>query len=614
MSKALMTIPLCDLQRARENVRKTEPNMHIDALAALIDAQGLLQNLVVRPAAGNGRERHYEVVAGGRRLQALKLLARRRRIPRDFKVPCKLVEPQRATDVEVSLAENIGQAPLHPADQFEAFSKLHDQGLGAGEIAARCGVSQKVVEQRLKLAAVSPRLMAVYREGGMTLEQLTAFTISDDHAAQEQVWLNAPLADTSPEGIRRALTHAHVQGSDRRARFVGTDAYEAAGGTVIRDLFDPDAAYFTDSVLLDGLTGEKLEAEAQKVRSEGWSWVEVRPELDYEEQARFGRIPPTQLRLPKKERQKLKAASKRHDALVAKLEREEDDAASAELDQLEKEIEERTQRFRKWSDKDKARAGAVLSLDFNGALIITRGLVREQEQRSASRSKAIPEEGAKAADNGHSDALLRNLSAHRTAALREALAGQPDVALTALVHSLAWQTFFGASGEPCVGVRPIFVDLAPLADGIGESPAVAGLAERHAGWAQRVPASEGLWSWLVEQSLETRLDLLAYLVACTVNATWQRYDRDQRGRLAQADRLADATGLDMSRWWRATQRSYLNRASKRQIVQAVSEAVSPQAGDNMARMKKTAMAAKAEELLADTGWLPESLRVGRQAE
>jgi ParB family transcriptional regulator, chromosome partitioning protein len=159
MGKALITIPLCDLRPAKDNVRKTEPNVDIDALAALIDAQGLLQNLVVRPVAGNGRERHYEVVAGGRRLQALKLLARRRRIPRDFKVPCKLVEPQRATDVEVSLAENIGQAPLHPADQFEAFSKLRDQGLGAAEIAARCGVTQKVVEQRLKLAAVSSRLM-----------------------------------------------------------------------------------------------------------------------------------------------------------------------------------------------------------------------------------------------------------------------------------------------------------------------------------------------------------------------------------------------------------------------------------------------------------------------
>jgi ParB family chromosome partitioning protein len=66
---------------------------------------------------------------------------------------------------------------------------LHnDKGMAADDIAARFGVTPAVVRQRLKLGAVSPVLMALYREDGITLEQLMAFTITDDHARQEEVW------------------------------------------------------------------------------------------------------------------------------------------------------------------------------------------------------------------------------------------------------------------------------------------------------------------------------------------------------------------------------------------------------------------------------------------
>jgi ParB family transcriptional regulator, chromosome partitioning protein len=44
------------------------------------------------------------------------------------------------------------------------------------------------VAQRLKFAAVSPKLIEVYRQGGMTPEHLTAFAVSDDREAQERVW------------------------------------------------------------------------------------------------------------------------------------------------------------------------------------------------------------------------------------------------------------------------------------------------------------------------------------------------------------------------------------------------------------------------------------------
>jgi ParB family transcriptional regulator, chromosome partitioning protein len=147
----------------------------------------LLQNLQVRPT----KKAKFEVVAGGRRLAALRLLVKQKEINDAMQVPCRiLAEGEDAT--EISLAENVIRENMHPADQFEAFSELANKGQAAEDIAARFGVSALVVRQRLKLAAVSPKLMQAYRDGDMTLEHLMAFTVSDDHAAPEMAWRELP--------------------------------------------------------------------------------------------------------------------------------------------------------------------------------------------------------------------------------------------------------------------------------------------------------------------------------------------------------------------------------------------------------------------------------------
>jgi ParB family chromosome partitioning protein len=609
MSQTHVTIPLRQLQRSKDNVRKTDRHAEIQALAASIDAHGLLQNLTVRPIAVSGsRKQHYEVVAGGRRLAALKLLAKRKRIAKNFRVPCSVLTDKQA-GLEVSLAENVLRVPLHPADQFDAFAELHAQGLGAAAIAARFGVTSSFVEQRLKLAAVSPRLMAAYRENSMTLDQLTAFTISDDHAAQEHVWFEAPLFDRSAAAIRRALTRTLVEGSDRRARFVGIEAYESAGGTVIRDLFDADAAYFANSQLLDRLAAEKLEAAAEVTRREGWSWVEVRPELDYEELASFGRVRPKQEKLPKKQQKRLEALSERYDALVTELEDQPDSAAVAELDRVSDRLQRLTAKREQWSDRDKSRAGAIVSIGADGTLQITSGLVREAEGQRLRKKAAQPFEQStsKSTGNGYTAALLRDLSAHRTAALRAELAGQPDVALSALVHALILRTFFAPGHETCINIRPVQLDLSPLAEELGQSPAAKAMAERHKRWVEQLPEAGSVWSWVVEQSREARLELLAYLTACAIDAV-HRQDSGASERLAQGGLLAEALSLDMSRWWQPTRSSYLARVSKQHIIQAVTEAGSPQAAQSIARMKKDAMVARAEGLLGPSKWLPLPLR------
>ena len=191
----LQTIPLGKLVPSAANVRKTG-GIPIDDLAASIASSGLLNNLVVRPHLrddGTPTDK-YEVVAGGRRLAALKRLAKQKRVAKNMAVPCNILEDGNAT--EISLAEDLIRQAMHPADQYEAYAALAEQGLGAEEIAARFGTTDAQVKKLLRLASVSPRLMAAYRDGAITLDHLMAFTVTGDHEAQERVWADG--LDRSP--------------------------------------------------------------------------------------------------------------------------------------------------------------------------------------------------------------------------------------------------------------------------------------------------------------------------------------------------------------------------------------------------------------------------------
>ena len=230
-SKSMLLVSLSQLRPSRRNVRKTA-GQSIDALAASIERVGLLQNLTVIATADGV---HYEVVAGGRRLAALKLLAKKKRTAKDWEVPCLLVADASARTA--SLTENVQREAMHPADQFEAFGALVTEGRPIEDIAADFGVTPLVVQRRLKLANVSPRLMMDYRADAVSLDQLMALAITDDHAAQEAAFYDAPQWQRSPSALRERLTEREIDASHTLVRFVGLDAYEAAGGGIRRDLF-----------------------------------------------------------------------------------------------------------------------------------------------------------------------------------------------------------------------------------------------------------------------------------------------------------------------------------------------------------------------------------------
>jgi ParB family transcriptional regulator, chromosome partitioning protein len=181
-------IPFNKLVLSQSNVRRVKAGVSIEELADDIARRTLLQSLSVRPVAdGDGKETGmFEVPAGGRRFRALELLVRQKRMSKTQPAPCVVRTGGLAE--EDSLAENVHREALHPLDQFRAFQTLREKGLSEEDIAARSFVGVTVVKQRLKLAAVCEKLLDVYAGDGMTLEQLMAFTVTNDHERQEQVW------------------------------------------------------------------------------------------------------------------------------------------------------------------------------------------------------------------------------------------------------------------------------------------------------------------------------------------------------------------------------------------------------------------------------------------
>src|ERR1700694_5408872 len=285
-------IPFNKLLLSQSNVRRVKAGVSVEELAEDIARRTLLQSLNVRPVLdAEGQETGiFEVPAGGRRFRALELLVKQKRMNKTQLVPCVVRTDGLAE--EDSLAENVQRADLHPLDQFRAFQTLREKGLSEEEIAARFFVNATVVKQRLKLAAVSEKLLDIYAEDGMALEQLMAFTVTNDHARQEQVWESlARACNKEPYYIRRQLTEGAVRAADKRAQFVGVDTYEAAGGIVMHDLFEhDDGGWLQDPALLDRLVIEKLQVKAETVRPEGWKWITIAPDFPYGHTAGLRRL------------------------------------------------------------------------------------------------------------------------------------------------------------------------------------------------------------------------------------------------------------------------------------------------------------------------------------
>jgi ParB family chromosome partitioning protein len=637
-------IPFNKLLLSQSNVRRVKAGVSVEELADDIARRGLLQGLSVRAVADqDGVETGmFEIPAGGRRYRALELLVKQKRLAKTAPVPCIVRDSGIAE--EDSLAENVQRAPLHPLDQFRAFLALREKGQSEEEIAAAFFVSVNVVKQRLKLASVSPALLDVYAEDGMTLDQLMAFTVSGDHERQEQVFERLKTShDKQPYTIRRMLTEGAVRASDKRAQFIGVDAYVSAGGTVLRDLFQgDDGGWLQDVPLVDQMVADKLKADSDAVSAEGWKWIEVAPDFAYGHA--FG------LRQLRGETVALTAEEEAtRDALQAEFDRlseeyQDADELPDEVDERLSELETALEGFETrpvvFDPAEIARAGAFVSIGAEGQLRVERGYIRPEDEfvadpesdvsaedkderaiaASSVRAEAIVTTEAVAEseeDEGLSpisDRLMTELTSHRTLGLRHALGEQPDVAFRAALHVLTLKTFYHYGSDSCLELDLKSVSFGTQAPGLNDSASAEAIRARHESWAKALPKeSADLWDALQEWDGDSQAGLFAHIVSLSVNAVYEPWNRRPRA-FAHADRLAQAVDLDMAAaGWKPTVDNFLGRVTKARILQAVAQAKDQRAADRIEHLKKGDMAAEAETLLADTGWLPEPLRTPGRA-
>ena len=377
-------IPFNKLVLSQSNVRRVKAGVSIEELAEDIARRTLLQSLSVRPVLdAKGQETGmFEIPAGGRRYRALELLVKQKRLAKTAPVPCVVREGGVAE--EDSLAENVQRAPLHPLDQFRAFQTLREKGHSEEEIAAAFFVAVNVVKQRLRLAAVSEKLLAIYAEDGMSLDHLMAFAVTTDHARQEQVWDAIQRSySKEPYQIRRMLTETTVRASDKRAQYVGLAAYEAAGGVVMRDLFQQDNGGWLENVaLLDGLVAEKLKVEVASIAAEGWKWIEAAVDFPYGHGRHLRELEGTTADLTGEERATIDALNTEHAKLEAEYENADElpEGVDERLGEIETALAAFEDRRVSYDPSEIARAGVFVSVDADGRLSVDRGYVRPEDE------------------------------------------------------------------------------------------------------------------------------------------------------------------------------------------------------------------------------------------
>jgi ParB family transcriptional regulator, chromosome partitioning protein len=659
-------IPFNKLVLSQSNVRRVKSGVSVEELAEDIARRGtLLQSLNVRPVidADGGETGMFEVPAGGRRYQALALLVKQKRLTKTSPEPCVVRDPSTPILAEDdSLAENTQRVALHPLDQFRAFLDMRTKGMTEEEIATAFFTTAQIVKQRLRLAAVSPPLCDIYAEDGMTLEMLMAFTVNPDHVRQEQVWEAVQHSyNRQPWHIRQLLTETSIPASDKRAQFVGVEAYQAAGGKILRDLFETDdGGWLQEPALLDRLVSDKLKAIADDIAAEGWKWISVDTDLPYGHDHGLRVMTGSLVDLTDDERAAREALRAECDRLEAEY--SEADELPDEIDQRLGEIETALEAFEQrpviYDPAEIVRAGVFVSIDRDGELVVRRGYVRPEHEvpidagghevdgvsdpagadaeNTGSVQRAIITIGGQSAEPEEDDEedvikplperLVTELTAHRTLALRDAVGANPQVAMTALLHKLVRDTFqrTGTSGASLqASVNHVF--FREQGKDLGETSYTKSIAQRHEDWKAVLPADEdALWDWLAALDDASRLALLAHCVSYGINALYERPNPysgngvSQSGldrRMAEADRLARATGLDMVEvGFRPTVENYLGRVTKLRILAAVREGAGERAAQLIDHLKKGDMAKEAERLLADSGWLPEPLRLVEQDE
>ena len=566
-------IPLSKLTVSKRNVRKTVPNRDAHKrLMASIASQGVLQNLVVVPE-GKGK---FGVVAGGRRLRALQDLAKNNTINKNFEVECR-VKDKDADITEISLAENVRQEAMHPADQYEAFAELVAQGVPVEDIAAKFGITKLVVEKRLKLGRVAPKLLEEYRKGGIKLDCLMAFTVSDDHERQLACYkeLSGRLW---PHAVKSWLLGEAVDARRGIGAFVGKAAYLKAGGAGAGDLFE-DTFYLCDSSLVCELAQAKLDRAATKLAKEesDWSWIETSMDR-HQSLEGLRQLLAEHVGVPEELTQEIEALNKRigewedlyYDEELAEG-FDDEDAFYAAIEDAQKEVselEDKRDEYLQYTEEQQAYAGCIVTCDNAGKLDILRGWARKKDlpKAKSTEAKNSAGEGGHTEDSGKKEltqALVNDLGQYRQQATKATLLAKPAVALDVLHYSLCVQVLSESywEGKELMDANFTVVKSDSSRGDTDTGKAFEALNDRIAlsmDWLSIEDTAERLAAFIALPK-KTKDKLVAHAVAQTLQI-------GVRGK-AERDALVDLLAVDFPSYWRPNADNYFGRLTKSQLLE-----------------------------------------------
>jgi ParB family transcriptional regulator, chromosome partitioning protein len=630
----IKSIPLNKLVRSQRNVRRSTDDQADLELKADIEARGLLQNLVVTSAAKP--KGSFAVEAGGRRLRALQQLADEGKIAKDHEASCLVIEGDPAEAGEASLAENFQRLAMNPADECLAFQQLVEHGSDAEGIARRFGLTMRFVEGRLRLATLAPVVFEALGAGEISLDVAKAYAATPDRERQTYVFeqMGRGYGANHPDSIRRMMTQATVSGGDRRARFVGEDAYVAAGGRVERDLFSDDCATrWLDIALLERLAMEKMESAAAETAAElGIAFV--RPTLDswigHSQIEGLRRVPVESPPLSDEETLRVDALEDELEDLVGILEDEEAEDSAREqaetrIDDLNQEIDAIINKPPVLDEALKPEVGVFLILDEQGRPKLDRTFYRQVQPNEGAEDNdsvgAIAQGTAKTARSGGvSQRLIDELAIQRRDILAVHVAADTGLALDlAIFLMIDRQAGYSSekSGSSLTTVPPA-------------NPVFDFKTPEAAATITRAEADDALdRSWMEGETRAARFDAfralsddaraawLGHAVARTLEAS---LNLPGERACAFHDHLGQLLGVDVASWWRPTGANYFDRVPKAIAFAALGEIGGPALAERYAKAKKAELAQSCERIFAGEfiaevdlkeaalAWVPDAMR------
>ena len=633
----IQSVKVKNLSLSKDNVRKSSREASIDALAASIATQGLLQNLIVTPLKKAG---HFTVKAGGRRLRALQSLIEQGILRVDHVVPV-LVLTDDDNSVEASLTENFQRVPMNPADESTAFNFLIQKGMTAEDVAKRQGVTTRFVEQRVRLAELAPSVFQALAAGEITLGVAQAYAVTSDIDRQARVFaqMSTSYYGDQPDNIRRAILNGTIKANDAKARFIGRDAYVAAGGRIEGDLFAAEGdENWIDVDLLEDLAGKKLEAAAAALaQAEGLAFVTpiAATHVPYDLERQLHEFHAPARPLSEEESARVEALSAENDQLVERLECEltdgtpEAEAANDRLEEIERELEDIEESRREIDPAVRAQIGTFVYIGGDGEARVHTRMFSEKPVVDPNAAPKVTggangDDGAGDIDHGPklSATLIDELATQRRQILVAHIASDPAMALDLTIFLMAQNVVFEqnyvrnhstlkSSGAqfPIFGFRD---------EGSMASQTIEDQRQRlDTSWAGHKTMTERFDAFRALDD-EARGSWVAFSIARTLEPSLNIAEGGRSNGFH--DHLGRALDIQVEHWWRPTAENFFGRVKKEVMLAALEDIGGPILRGRYKDAKKSDLAAtcaalcngqgivEAEIREKATAWLPDAMR------